>query len=325
MIFEPDDKLKQKMSKNGSVLQYMYSVSGAGKGLFAMGAMLIVIGIALAAVLSNTMGIQGALMFGGVMMIAGILFAVLGSSMQKKKEQSWIEAYKNACGLSEQELHQIDQEFRQPGTILLSMDKDKDTNSLKSMGFITANYVKLPSMDPCVFRLKDMVACLYTKKYLCQDGGYDRALVAYIADGELGFLQRNPPEKASIAIVEAIAKHNPRIVTDHFFTYEGKEYDAVRKPEEVIQLHKQLYGNMKSGVHNEAGFSPNPVPDRIAYQPTQKKEAKKTGWEPYGWKRGVALVILFFVLMGIMYGPKIYKRYQMDHGGIVTEESQGQP
>ena len=102
-------------------------------------------------------------------------------------------------------------------------------------------------------------------------------------------------------------------------------YDAVRKPEEVIQLHKQLYGNMKSGVKNEADFSPNPVPERIAYQPTHKKEAKKTGWEPYGWKRGVALVILFFVLMGIMYGPKIYKRYQMDHGGIVTEESQGQP
>ena len=44
----------------------------------------------------------------------------------------------------------------------------------------------------------------------------------------------------------------------------------------------------------------------------------------YGWTRGVALVILFFVLMGIMYGPKVYQRYQMDHGGIVTE-SQDQP
>lgn len=60
------------------------------------------------------------------------------------------------------------------------------------------------------------------------------------------------------------------------------------------------------------------------YQPFQKKEPKKSGWEPYGWKRGAALVILFFVLMGIMYGPKVYQRYQMDHGGIVTE-SQDQP
>lgn len=67
-----------------------------------------------------------------------------------------------------------------------------------------------------------------------------------------------------------------------------------------------------------------PVPQRIAYEPVQKKEPKKTGWEPYGWKRGVALTILFFVLMGIMYGPKIYKRYQMDHGGI-TAEMQNEP
>lgn len=62
-----------------------------------------------------------------------------------------------------------------------------------------------------------------------------------------------------------------------------------------------------------------PIPQRIAYEPVQKKEPKKTGWEPYGWKRGVALVILFFVLMGIMYGPKIYRRYQMDHGGLPAE------
>lgn len=76
----------------------------------------------------------------------------------------------------------------------------------------------------------------------------------------------------------------------------------------------------------EAKLCLTPVPDRIAYQPLEKKEPKKTGWEPYGWKRGVALVILFFVLMGIMYGPKIYARYQMDHGGAaqVQQQQEGQ-
>ena len=56
MVFEPDDKLKQKMSKNGSVLRYMYCVAGAGKGLAARGGMLIVIGILVAAGLFNVMG-----------------------------------------------------------------------------------------------------------------------------------------------------------------------------------------------------------------------------------------------------------------------------
>ena len=55
-------------------------------------------------------------------------------------------------------------------------------------------------------------------------------------------------------------------------------------------------------MENEKVTKGNPsgddrVPDRIAYEPTQRKEPKKTGWEPYGWKRGVALVILFFVLI----------------------------
>ena len=98
------------------------------------------------------------------------------------------------------------------------MDKGKDTNSLKQMGFLTDNYIKFPSLGPCVFRLEDLVACFYTKKYLCQDGGYDSALIAYITD--------------------------PRVISDHFFSYEGKEYDAVKNPEEVIQLHKQVYGKL---------------------------------------------------------------------------------
>lgn len=49
MVLVPDDKLKRKMSKNGSVLQFMYSAAGAGKGLAALGGMLIGIGIMLAA------------------------------------------------------------------------------------------------------------------------------------------------------------------------------------------------------------------------------------------------------------------------------------
>ena len=57
-------------------------------------------------------------------------------------------------------------------------------------------------------------------------------------------MQRNPPEKASLAIVKAIRERNPRVISDHFFSYEGKEYDAVKNPEEVIRLHKQVYGKL---------------------------------------------------------------------------------
>lgn len=241
MVFTPDDKLKQKMSKNGSVLQFMYSVAGAGKGLIAMGVMLIVIAAMLAAALFQMMGTEAVVKMAAAILVPSILLIVLGVFLQKKREGGWLAAYKEATGFTEQELHQIDQEFKQPGTVLFSLDKGKDTNSLKKMGFITKNYLKFPGLKPCIFRLDDMVACFYTKKYLCQDGGYDRALIAYATDRDWGFYYNSPPEKASLEIVKVIREHNPRIITDHHFSYEGKEYDAVRGLEDVIALHKRIY------------------------------------------------------------------------------------
>lgn len=241
MIFEPDERLKRKMSKNGSVLQYMYSVAGAGKGLITMGIMLIFIAVLLAAALFNTMG-NKAVMLAAVIAVPSISLIVLGTFMQKKREAGWVSGYMNRSSLKERDLHQADEEFRQPGTLLFSLDKGKDDNSLKRMGFITANYVKFPGPKPCIFRLEDIVTCLYTKKMLCADGGYDRALLAYGLDGEYAYLYTSPPEKASLEIVKAIGERNPRIITDHHFAYEGKEYDGVQDVNGVIALHKRVYG-----------------------------------------------------------------------------------
>jgi len=241
MVFIPNDKLKQKMSKNGSVLQFMYSVAGAGKGLIAMGAMLIGIAVMLAAALLGIMGTAGAVKLAVVVIVPSILLIVLGVCMQKKKESGWLKAYMEPTGLSEQEIHQVEQEFRQPDTLFFSFWKGKDTNSLKKMGFVTRTYIKFPGVNTYVFRLDDMVACFYTKKYLCEDGGYDKAFVAYPLNSEWGVLLRDVSEKTGTEIVKAIAERNPKIITEHHFSYEGKEYDAVRGLDEVIALHRRVY------------------------------------------------------------------------------------
>ncbi len=105
------------------------------------------------------------------------------------------------------------------------------------------------------------------------------------------------------------------------------EIDQKNPNIEICKQCKKAFTFQKihSETTGEAKLILTPVPDRIPYQPTQRKEPKKSGWEPYGWKRGVALVILFFVLMGMMYGRKIYDRYQMDHGGVTTEAQKEQP
>lgn len=77
----------------------------------------------------------------------------------------------------------------------------------------------------------------------------------------------------------------------------------------------------RPGIHGQQDIQLRQMPQKIAYQPIERKEPKKTGWEPYGWKRGVALVILFFVIFGVWKGPAIYRRYQMDHQGDSTQTS----
>lgn len=85
----------------------------------------------------------------------------------------------------------------------------------------------------------------------------------------------------------------------------------------------------RSGTYGGAAGMGNPylkpMPGKINYQPIHKEEPKKTGWEPYGWKRGVALVILFFVIMGVWKGPAVYRRYQMDHGTSESKEAVAKP
>lgn len=241
MVFVPDDKLKQKMQMDGSVLKFMYSVAGLGLGLIAMGGMCIFIGLLLGAALYGVIE-TNAVILAAAIILPGVLLIFLGRFLQKRRVNGYLNAYEKKAHLTQAQLHEAEKEFMQPGTVLLSFEKSKSKNSLQKMGFITSHYLKFPGPNLALFPLQDMVACFYTKKYLCQDGGYDRALIAYASDGDLTFFYDSPPEKASIELVEAIAAHNPLIITDHHFSYEGKDYDAVRQPEEVIALHLRMRG-----------------------------------------------------------------------------------
>lgn len=56
-------------------------------------------------------------------------------------------------------------------------------------------------------------------------------------------------------------------------------------------------------------------PEQAWYQPRipePQKQVKKTGWEPYGWKRGTALVVIFFVGIFLMNGKAILRRMEMN-------------
>lgn len=243
MVFVPDEKMKKKMLKDGSVLKYMHSVAGAGLGLVAAGIMLVAIGVLLAVALMNVLEPDKVVIIGLGVAAPGVLLFVGGIFLQKRRMNRWMKTYVKKTGLTEEDIRLADEEFKQPGTVLLALEKGKDNNSRKKMGFITAHYVKFPGVAPYLFRLQDLVACFYTKKFLCQDGGYDFVLVAYGTDETKAYLATNYNEKACLEIVEAVEAHNPLVITAHHFAYEGKEYDGVRGMKDVIRLQKQVREN----------------------------------------------------------------------------------
>lgn len=51
----------------------------------------------------------------------------------------------------------------------------------------------------------------------------------------------------------------------------------------------------------------------IDYQPEDSGKRYRTGWEPYGWKRGAALGIAFILVTLLLKGKDIYNRWKMNH------------
>lgn len=230
------------MEKDGSVLKYMYSVEGGGLGLIAAGLVLLAFDVMLSAALWMVMEPGSILCIGLGIGIPSVLMIIGGVFLQKRKVSGWLKAYAKGSGLSEEEIRSADAEFHEPGTVLFSLEKGKDSNSLKKMGFITAHYIRFPGISPCLYRISNLTACFYTKSLPFREDGHDHALVAYGMDENRVYTAISYNEKAGQEIVEAVEARNPLVITAHRFAYEGKKYDAVQGVGDVIRLQKQIRG-----------------------------------------------------------------------------------
>lgn len=242
MVLELTGKYKKKMQKDGSVLKYMYSVSGLGKGLVAGGLLLAFCGVLLAVMLLPSFDMTSVIRIGGVGVVPGLLFAVLGAFLQKRRNDKWLKAYVKFTHLPEEDIIRADEELKGEGVLLFSDSSSKNSNALQKMGFITPHYVRFPGVKPHMTRLEDLVACFYTKKFLCGDGGYDKAFVAYSRDKKMEYGMTDMKERAAQEIVELIAARHPAVITSHHFQYQGRQYDAVRGQDEVIALYNMVTG-----------------------------------------------------------------------------------
>ncbi|MCI8455016.1 MAG: hypothetical protein HFE84_10450 [Lachnospiraceae bacterium] len=239
MVFAPEERLKKRMQKDGSVLKYMYSTAGTGLRLAAGGLLLFFAGILLYIVLMSANGTM-ALMLGAVTAIPGGLMCVGGLILQNNQMSKWLDVWEEKTGLSRADILQADREFKQSGTVLLAFEKGMDSSSLKKMGFLTEHYLKMPGIAPYLYRMEDMVACFYTDQFVGEDGKDTCAFVAYSTDKTTPYIQISAKQEPSEEIVKTLERCNPMLITTHFFACEGRRFDAVKSFEEVIDLHNQI-------------------------------------------------------------------------------------
>ncbi|MCI8510668.1 MAG: leucine-rich repeat domain-containing protein [Lachnospiraceae bacterium] len=71
------------------------------------------------------------------------------------------------------------------------------------------------------------------------------------------------------------------------------------------------YCHTRFTLETEKGMEA-PQLKRIDYTPVEIPKSKENGWEPYGWKRGVAMTVAFGVILLIWHGPELYERFKMN-------------
>ncbi len=233
MVFIPDQELKQKMMKDGSVLKYMRTAGGAGIGLIAGSIVFFVTGALLALFLPP---------LGLLIAAPGILMLVPGVILRIRQLKNWKKDYMKKTGLTEQELANVEEEFMAPGTVMFAFNNSKKPGDLRTAGFVTEHYVRMPMAWINLFRLDEVVACFFVKG-MGSSLGFDRALVLYdekSAPGE-GYIAKDSCDaKCGQEIVDAIVSRNPFIISAHRFIYEGRQYDALLGQPDVIALHNRL-------------------------------------------------------------------------------------
>lgn len=172
----------------------------------------------------------------------GILMTVIGIVLRKSRLKKAMEGYAKATGFTMDELHQFDQEFWSPNTILFSLVGSVKAN-LKNCGIITEHYIKMPSAFAFIYRIEDMVACYFSKILPDEYSSYATGFIAYTSEENRAFeASVTVKEKDAQEVVNLILSRNPSIFGAHHFMYDGKQYDAYLGRQEVIALHNRLLG-----------------------------------------------------------------------------------
>ena len=243
MIVLADEKLKNRMTKDGSHLKQTRSSGGAGAGLITASACFAGIGILFAVMMAMAQMVSGGLVLGGISLAIGALMIIPGSILKNKRSNGYIEYYRDKSGYTEEALKEFDAEFKNGEAMLVSNKKNLDKIAIRDAGVFTTHWFKFPFMMPIhysgLYHVEDIAAIWYQDTFV-RVGTAELMDVLVAIDCHGNMVRCNTNRATSEEIIEQFVKRNPKVITSRKFTYQGTEYDALLQPEEVSALYQSI-------------------------------------------------------------------------------------
>ncbi len=243
MVSMVDQNLRSKLTKDGSYLKHTRTIGGIGNGLIVAGGWIIGIGVLFAAMIALVGVVMRGLVAGGIVAAIGGIIMGMGYHLKNKRVNDYLTYYQNKSGYTHEALKAFDEEFQNGEAVLVSRSKKMDKRSLAMVGIFTKHWFRVPTALPVqysgLYHVEDIVAIWYQGSFV-KIGNVEcmNDLVALDCNGK--FIVPRCDAAMTEEIISELVKRNPKVLTKRKFTYEGKEYDVVLQPQEVIALYQSV-------------------------------------------------------------------------------------
>ncbi|MBO5093814.1 MAG: hypothetical protein J6C33_05590 [Lachnospiraceae bacterium] len=237
MIASGNDKLRQKVLQDSNYLQNSRNAGGGAVGCIAGGITLLVFAVLVGGLFALIGIMGGALIFGGLFGIPGLLLFLIGKRGKKRKAAEYLAYYQKETGYGEEELHQIEKELKEEDTIVVGFKPAGGSYAFPIVECIlTRNYFVKPLMlGGCyVRRYEDMIAAAYSER-IPGVGGYRSGLVFGSRQDDDLYSDDRMSKKDFAEFIGLIAERCPQLIMHEMFLLDGKKYDLLKDWKEIAR------------------------------------------------------------------------------------------
>lgn len=230
MIVKMTDELRERVMLKEEELLQRKKGKNEGLGVLILAIAAIGFGIANSAFLGVMYESDKTCTIVSIACIAvGVILVALGIYLMCKLMPSEAEDRAKNNGYSIEEVIECNRECGDADTLLISEDEKLKKISYFDTGIITENWFKLPKVTSyIIIRWSDIAAAWHDPGNIAVDviksnGDYFSIMAEKRAFGE--------------EVMSVITQKNPMTITTRKFSFEGRNYDALKQSKEVAELY----------------------------------------------------------------------------------------